>query len=158
MILLNVLADIMTSFPTRRTSSPGNKKTLHLNVETVKMKDHIPEDVSLKFNIKIDTCGSLSDRKNDKEKVETKESSSNSIDDSDLLDVIKTKPRSKSLPLFRNNQNPKTPPQNGEWSQKLTSPLSLSKIGEKLQNPHSVLEASFLMEEIFEEKLNAKKE
>ena len=148
----------MRPFPTHGTSSPGNKNTLHLNVKPVKMKDHISEDVSLKFNIKIDICGSKSDETKEDEKVESKESSSNSIEDSNLLDVIKTKPRSKSLPMFQYNQNTKTPPQNGEWSQKLTSPLSLSKIGEKLQNPHSVLEASFLMGEVFTEKNNAKKD
>ena len=121
------------------------------------MKDHISEDVSLKFNIKIDICGSKSDETREDEKVESKESSSHSIEDSNLLDVIKTKPRSKSLPMFQYNQNTKTPPQNGEWSQKLTSPLSLSKIGENLQNPHSVLVASFLMGEVFTEKNNEKK-
>ena len=122
------------------------------------MKDRISEEVSLKFNIKIDMCGPKSDETKENENVQSKESSSHSIEDSNLLDVMKTKPRSKSLPMFQNNQNPKTPPQNGEWSQKLTSPLSLSKIGEKLQNPHSVLEASFLMGEVFTEKNNAKKD
>ena len=60
--------------------------------------------------------------------------------------------------MFQSNQNPKTPPQNGEWSQKLTSPLSLSKIGEKLQNSQSVLEASFLMGEILQQEKNIAKE
>ena len=59
--------------------------------------------------------------------------------------------------MFQNNHNIKTLPQNGEWSRKLTSPLSLSKIGEKLQNPHSVFEASFLMGEVFTENKNEKR-
>ena len=60
--------------------------------------------------------------------------------------------------MFENKQNLTTPTQNSEWSQKLTSPISLSKIGEKLQNPHSVLEASFLMGEVFTEKIDVQRD
>ena len=62
------------------------------------------------------------------------------------------------MPMFENKQNLTTPTQNSEWSQKLTSPISLYKIGEKLQNPHSVLEASFLMEEVFTEKIDVQRD
>ena len=64
---------------------------------------------------------------------------------SNFLQVIKSKPRSKSVPMFPSSL------QNGEWSQKLTSPLSLTKIGENLQSSKSVLEDSFLRGEIYAE-------
>jgi hypothetical protein len=49
----------------------------------------------------------MSDETKENEKVESKESSSHRIEDSNILDVIKTKPRSKSLPMFQNNANPR---------------------------------------------------
>ena len=97
------------------------------------------EQVTRNENIKIKVDDSI----DAKGKVARTEAVSINSDDFELLQISKDKIRSKSLPVELNAKNPKT----GEWSQKLSSPLSLSKIHERLHKPHSVLEDSFLMGE-----------
>ena len=100
------------------------------------MKSQLSENGNQKLNIKKDLHKSEESLAMIKSDTES----------SNFLQVIKAKPRSKSVPMF--------PPslQNGEWSQKLTSPLSLTKIGENLQSSKSVLEDSFVRGEVYTEK------
>jgi hypothetical protein len=62
-------------------------------------------------------------------------------DNFDFLETVQNKTRSTSLPAVLNKKDPK----HGEWSQKLTSPLSLFVIGDRFHTKrNSVLEDSFL--------------
>ena len=99
------------------------------------MKSQLSENGTQKLNVKKDLHKSEESLAMIKSVTES----------SNFLQVIKSKPRSKSVPMFPSSL------QNGEWSQKLTSPLSLTKIGENLQSSKSVLEDSFLRGEIYAE-------
>ena len=80
----------------------------------------------------------------DKDTAEGKEVISTISDKFDFLETVQNKTYSTSLPAVLNKKDPK----HGEWSQKLTSQLSLFAIGDRFHTKHhSVLEDSFLKAE-----------
>ena len=99
------------------------------------------QEVMSYVKIKIEFSNSGDEAINDKDTSEGKERISTVSVNFDYLETVQNKPRSTSLPAVLNKKDPK----HGEWSQKLTSPLSLSAIWDRFHTKHhSVLEDSFL--------------
>ena len=94
---------------------------------------------------KIELSNSGDEAFNDKDTSERKEDLLTVSDNFDSLEIVQNKTRSTSLPAVLYKKDPK----HGEWSQKLTSPLSLIVIGDRFHTKHhSVLEDSFLKAEL----------
>jgi hypothetical protein len=102
------------------------------------------QEVMSYVKIKIEFSNSLHDSLNGNDTSEGKEGISRVSDKFDLHETVQNKTRSTSLPAVLNKKDAK----HGEWSQKVTSPLSLSVIGDRFHTKHnSVLEDSFLKAE-----------
>ena len=107
------------------------------------------QEVMSYVKIKIEFSGD--EPLNDKDTSERKEGLSTVSDNFAFLETVQNKTRSTSLPAVLNKKDPK----HGEWSQKLTSPLSLFAIGDRFHTKHSsVLEDSFLKAEGIGGKIN----
>ena len=102
------------------------------------------QEVMSYVKIKIELSNSGDEAFNDKDTSERKEDLLTVSDNFDSLEIVQNKTRSTSLPAVLYKKDPK----HGEWSQKLTSPLSLIVIGDRFHTKHhSVLEDSFLKAE-----------
>ena len=74
----------------------------------------------------------------------TEENGAFSLESEAFLQVRKENARSRSLPVNHNKLINKSGIEDGEWAQKLTSPLSLLAIYERCRNNQSLLEDSFI--------------
>ena len=101
------------------------------------------QEVMSYVKIKIEFLNSGDEPLHGKDILERKEDLSTTSDNFDFLETVQNKTRSTSLPAVLNKNMA-----NGEWSQKLTSPLSLSAIRDRFHTKHhSVREESFLKAE-----------